>query len=153
MASILRSVGYRKVEGKYARVTGTPNIRRFFCRAHLFCGAIRSGIRAIMLRLSHLSLLRSESARPPLSPLAEAIPPSTDDVTAALSSCRGAFLSIGLFSGVSNILMLTGSFFMLQVYDRVLPSRSVPTLVALFLLAAGLFTAQGLLDMIRGRIL
>ena len=34
-------------------------------------------------------------------------------------------------SGMSNILMLTGSFFMLEVYDRVLPSRSVPTLVGL----------------------
>ena len=38
---------------------------------------------------------------------------------------------IGLISGMSNILMLTGAFFMLEVYDRVLPSRSVPTLVAL----------------------
>jgi ATP-binding cassette subfamily C protein len=56
-------------------------------------------------------------------------------------------------SGMSNILMLTGSFFMLEVYDRVLPSRSVPTLVGLVLLAAGLYTAQGLLDLIRGRIL
>ena len=54
---------------------------------------------------------------------------------------------------MSNILMLTGAFFMLQIYDRVLPSRSVPTLVALAILVAGLFMAQGILDMIRGRIL
>ena len=54
---------------------------------------------------------------------------------------------------MSNILMLTGSLFMLEVYDRVLPSRSVPTLVGLVILAAGLYTAQGLLDLIRGRIL
>ena len=71
----------------------------------------------------------------------------------ALRSCRSAFIGVGVFSGMSNILMLTGAFYMLQVYDRVLPSRSVPTLVALSLLAAGLFLAQGLLDMIRGRIL
>src|SRR6185295_14860734 len=75
------------------------------------------------------------------------------ELSAALAACRGAFISIGLMSGMSNILMLTGSFFMLEVYDRVLPSRSVPTLVGLVLLAAGLYTAQGLLDLIRGRIL
>ena len=49
--------------------------------------------------------------------------------------------------------MLTGALFMLEVYDRVLPSRSVPTLVALLILAAGLYAAQGLIDAIRGRIL
>ena len=53
------------------------------------------------------------------------------ELTAALRSCRRAFLNVGLFSGVSNILMLTGAIFMLEVYDRVLPSRSVPTLVGL----------------------
>ena len=54
---------------------------------------------------------------------------------------------------MSNILMLTGAIFMLEIYDRVLPSRSIPTLVALCILAAGLFAAQGLLDLIRSRIL
>src|SRR5215467_178048 len=49
--------------------------------------------------------------------------------------------------------MLTGPFFMLQVYDRVLPSRSVPTLVALGALAASLYAFQGFLDMFRVRIL
>src|SRR5262249_61641823 len=49
--------------------------------------------------------------------------------------------------------MLTGSLFMLQVYDRVLPSRSVPTLVALGALALALFAFQGFLDMARARIL
>jgi ATP-binding cassette subfamily C protein len=54
---------------------------------------------------------------------------------------------------MSNILMLTGSLFMLEVYDRVLPSRSVPTLVALLILTAGLYAAQGFIDAIRSRIL
>ena len=49
--------------------------------------------------------------------------------------------------------MLTGALFMLEIYDRVLPSRSVPTLVALLILVAGLYSAQGLIDAIRGRIL
>jgi ATP-binding cassette, subfamily C, type I secretion system permease/ATPase len=49
--------------------------------------------------------------------------------------------------------MLTGALFMLEVYDRILPSRSVPTLVALLLLVAGLYAAQGMIDTIRSRIL
>jgi ATP-binding cassette subfamily C protein len=75
------------------------------------------------------------------------------ELAEALAACRGAFIAIGLMSGMSNILMLTGAFFMLEIYDRVLPSRSIPTLVGLVILAGGLYTAQGLLDLIRGRIL
>jgi ATP-binding cassette subfamily C protein len=70
-----------------------------------------------------------------------------------LGSCRQAFWGLAIFSGLSNILMLTGSFFMLQVYDRVLPSRSIPTLVGLIILAGGLYVEQGFLDLIRSRIL
>src|SRR6267378_1393088 len=71
----------------------------------------------------------------------------------ALHACRGAFIGVGLMSCVVNLLYLTGSIFMLEVYDRVLPSRSVPTLVGLVVLAGGLYVAQGGLDLIRGRIL
>ena len=75
------------------------------------------------------------------------------ELATALSACRTALIGIAVFSGMSNILMLTGAFFMLEVYDRVLPSRSVPTLVALTVLAMTLFIALGVLDFIRGRIL
>ena len=75
------------------------------------------------------------------------------ELAEALGSCRGAFVAVGLMSGMSNILMLTGAIFMLEIYDRVLPSRSVPTLVALVILATGLFAVQGVLDLIRGRML
>jgi ATP-binding cassette subfamily C protein len=78
--------------------------------------------------------------------------PASSELAAALKSCRQAFLAIALFSGMSNILMLTGALFMLEIYDRVLPSRSVPTLVALLILAAGLYAAQGFIDAIRSRI-
>ena len=74
------------------------------------------------------------------------------DVRNFLASCRQAFWGLAVFSGLSNILMLTGSFFMLQVYDRVLPSRSVPTLIALLLLATILYAFQGGLDLVRNRI-
>ena len=78
---------------------------------------------------------------------------SQSELSAALATCRGAFISTAVFSGMSNILMLTGSIFMLEVYDRVLPSHSIPTLVALTILATSLYAALGILDLIRGRIL
>lgn len=71
----------------------------------------------------------------------------------ALRACRSAFIGVGVMSCMINLLYLTGSIFMLEVYDRVLPSRSVPTLVGLAILAGGLYIAQGGLDLIRGRIL
>lgn len=58
-----------------------------------------------------------------------------------------------VFSVFSNLLMLTGPLFMLQVYDRVLGSRSEETLVALFGLVAALYLMMGLLDYARGRLL
>ena len=75
------------------------------------------------------------------------------ELTTALETCRNAFISIAVFSGMSNVLMLTGAVFMLEVYDRVLPSRSVPTLIALILLATFMYGALGILDLIRSRIL
>ncbi len=79
--------------------------------------------------------------------------PASSELAVALGACRRAFIAIALFSGMSNILMLSGALFMLEVYDRVLPSRSVPTLVALLLLVACLYATQGIIDMIRSRIL
>src|SRR3979411_997541 len=71
----------------------------------------------------------------------------------ALRACRNAFLGVGAMSCMINLLYLTGSIFMLEVYDRVLPSRRVPALVRLGILAGGLYIAQGILDLIRGRVL
>jgi ATP-binding cassette subfamily C protein len=68
-------------------------------------------------------------------------------------SCREAFVGIGLFSAIINVLALTGSLFMLEIYDRVLPSRSVPTLVGLAVLAGLLLSVQTVLDVIRVRVL
>jgi ATP-binding cassette, subfamily C, bacterial PrsD len=73
--------------------------------------------------------------------------------TAELSAMRGSFLGVGLFSAIINILMLTGSIYMLQVYDRVLTSRSIPTLVGISLIVLTAFILQGLLDAIRSRML
>lgn len=78
--------------------------------------------------------------------------PASSEMSAALRSCRGAFVGTAILSGLINILMLTGSFYMLEIYDRVLPSRSVPTLIGLTILAAVLFAFLGTLDFIRGRL-
>jgi PrtD family type I secretion system ABC transporter len=71
----------------------------------------------------------------------------------ALHSSRRAFIGIGVFSAIINLLMLTGPLYMLQVYDRVLLSRSMSTLVALSILMAGLYSFMGLLELIRTRVL
>jgi len=74
-------------------------------------------------------------------------------IAEALASLRSTFAGIGLLSLPINLLMLTGPLFMLQIYDRVLASGSVPTLLVLSGLAAGLFIFYGLLEGIRGRVL
>jgi len=66
---------------------------------------------------------------------------------------RGLFGSVLVFSVFTNLLMLTGPLFMLQVYDRVLGSRSEETLVALVMLVASLYLFYGLLEWARGRLM
>lgn len=61
----------------------------------------------------------------------------------------GAFL----FSSIINALAFTAPLFMLEVYDRVIPSQSLPTLMALLILAAGLYVFSGILDVLRNRVL
>ena len=70
-----------------------------------------------------------------------------------LKSARPDWISIGLFSCAINLLMLTGPLFMLQVYDRVLASRSIPTLVVLYLLIVFLFALLGVFNFYRTRML
>jgi ATP-binding cassette subfamily C protein len=79
--------------------------------------------------------------------------PERSELAAALLACRGAFIGVAVFSGIINVLMLTGSFYMLEVYDRVLPSRSIATLAGLTILAAAIFIFLGAIDLIRGRVL
>ena len=80
-------------------------------------------------------------------------PPSTHPaLAAALQDCRRAFWSVAVFSGGVNLLMLAGPLYMLQVYDRVLSARSVPTLVALTVFLVGAYAFQGALDIIRSRV-
>lgn len=73
-------------------------------------------------------------------------------IAAGLRDCRRAFWSVAIFSGGVNLLMLAGPLYMLQVYDRVLASRSVPTLLALTALLVGAYSFQAALDLVRSRI-
>ncbi|WP_286181443.1 type I secretion system permease/ATPase [Rhizobium sp. ICMP 5592] len=72
---------------------------------------------------------------------------------AVLSSLRKAFFSIAIASAVLSVLALTGSFFMLQVYDRVIPGHSLPTLVGIAIITATLFVFQGILELLRSMLL
>lgn len=66
---------------------------------------------------------------------------------------RGIFVAIFFFSAIVNILMLTGPLFMLQIYDRVIPASSIPTLVALALIVLVLYSYYGVLEYVRTRLL
>ncbi|MFN7164224.1 MAG: type I secretion system permease/ATPase, partial [Hyphomonas sp.] len=71
------------------------------------------------------------------------------ELAAALRASRGVFWHAGGFSLFVNLLMLTGPLYMLQVYDRVLASQSVPTLVALTVLVLVLYGTLGVLEWAR----
>lgn len=75
------------------------------------------------------------------------------ELRSARQSNRSLYWIVAVFSFFANLLMLTGPLYMLQVYDRVLGSRSVETLVALSLLVAFLYGVMGILDYTRGRIM
>ena len=75
------------------------------------------------------------------------------EISTALGACRSAFIGIGLFSCFINVLALSGSLFMMEVYDRVIPSGSLPTLAGLFALVAMLYLFQGSLELMRTRLL
>lgn len=71
----------------------------------------------------------------------------------ALRRVIPAWTATGLFTAAVNLLMLTGSIYMLQIYDRVLSSGSVPTLLALFAIVVVLYGFLGLFDGLRARLL
>ncbi len=76
-----------------------------------------------------------------------------EELRSARRESRRLYWAVGIFSFFANMLMLTGPLYMLQVYDRVLGSRSVATLLALSVLVAFLYGMMGLLDFARGRIM
>jgi ATP-binding cassette subfamily C exporter for protease/lipase len=74
-------------------------------------------------------------------------------LTAALAELRGAFLSVAVFTGFVNLLMLAPSIYMLQVYDRVLASHNVTTLALLTVLLLGLYALMTAIESVRTWVL
>jgi PrtD family type I secretion system ABC transporter len=79
--------------------------------------------------------------------------PGESEIRAAIRASKRAFVATGVFSLVINVLMLAGPLFMLQVYDRVMTSGSIPTLVVLALMTAALYGIIGALELVRSRII
>ena len=79
--------------------------------------------------------------------------PADDPVSRGLHASARKMIGIALFSGVINLLMLSGSLYMLQVYDRVIPSRNIATLAGLSLMVLFAYLMQGYFDALRTRML
>ncbi|MCC6888148.1 MAG: type I secretion system permease/ATPase [Hyphomicrobiales bacterium] len=76
-----------------------------------------------------------------------------NEIAEALGRCRAALAGLVIACALINVLYLSGSIYMLEIYDRVLTSRSIPTLVGLSVLVLMLYGFQALLDLLRGRVL
>ena len=75
------------------------------------------------------------------------------ELRAARRESRMLYWAVGIFSFFVNTLMLTGPLYMMNVYDRVLGSRSLETLIALTVLVTFLYVTMTVLDVVRGRIM
>lgn len=75
------------------------------------------------------------------------------EIQRALGACRGAFLTVGAFSAAVNVLALASPLYMLQLYDRVVPSRSIETLLMLVPITIAAHALFALLDGLRRAIL
>jgi ATP-binding cassette, subfamily C, bacterial exporter for protease/lipase len=76
-----------------------------------------------------------------------------NEIIQALAAFKGAFRTVGVFSAIINMLMLIPSIYMLQVYDRVLPSRNEITLLMLTLMMLGAYLLMSALEFIRSFVL
>ncbi len=76
-----------------------------------------------------------------------------DELAKTLAAHKSAFWGVAAFSGVINLLYLTPSIYMLQVYDRVLASRSETTLLVLTILVVGMFALMGIMENFRAAVL
>ena len=80
-------------------------------------------------------------------------PTATSPLADIMSRVRGGFWSVAILSAALNILLLGGSLYMMLVYDMVLPSGSVPTLLSLLGMVIVVYAFQGFFELIRGRLL
>jgi ATP-binding cassette, subfamily C, bacterial exporter for protease/lipase len=76
-----------------------------------------------------------------------------NELAQALSSCKGAFKTVGFFSAMINLMLLVPSLYMLQVYDRVLASHNQTTLLMLTIMVLGAFAFMSMLEFVRSFVL
>jgi PrtD family type I secretion system ABC transporter len=121
-------------------------------------GLLMKKAEALVSRISK-RLTGDTSAAPPLPQPAAKTKAQDQPVSGkgelydAIYASKREFKATAAFSFVINILMLTGPIFMLQVYDRVMTSGSLPTLVVLTLITVGLYAITGALELVRTRVI
>jgi ATP-binding cassette, subfamily C, bacterial exporter for protease/lipase len=76
-----------------------------------------------------------------------------DEFASALRQCKRLLIIAGLFSGGVNLLFLASPIYLVQIYNRVIPSGSVPTLVGLSVALVMALGTMAMFDAVRGRIL
>lgn len=76
-----------------------------------------------------------------------------NEIAESLLAFKSVFITVGIFSAILNILMLTPSLYMLQVYDRVLTSRNESTLLMLTVMVVGAYLVLGGLEFVRSFVL
>lgn len=76
-----------------------------------------------------------------------------NEIAESLLAFKSVFITVGIFSAILNILMLTPSLYMLQVYDRVLTSRNESTLLMLTVIVVGAYLVLGGLEFVRSFVL
>lgn len=77
----------------------------------------------------------------------------TGELGATLGRYRSTLVTVAILSALLNVLVLAGSFYLMMIYDSVLPSHSLPTLVGLFALVTIAYAFQGLFEHGRGKLL
>ncbi len=87
------------------------------------------------------------------APRSLSTPAADDPVSQGLRESARRMIGIAVFSGIINLLMLSGSLYMLQVYDRVIPSRNLATLFGLSLMVLLAYLMQGYFEALRARML
>ena len=99
---------------------------------------------------------RQRGVLPPYSTISfdmSVVSNSDNQLSTVLYRCREGLIAVGLLSMAVNLLALTASVYMLQVYDRALPGRSVATLIYLTVIAGGALAAMAAFDVLPSRIL
>ena len=81
------------------------------------------------------------------------VPRPSNPVAVALEACRRHFLGIALFSALMNLLIIVPMLYMLQIYDRVVPTRGLTTLFFITLVLLFALATSAILDLVRTRLL